>query len=169
MAERDDPRLTCRYDSSMADVKLPHRKYVLLLMYDMASEEHAGIRDFFKGYHDGHWVSVQRSIRLILSLSTPEQLRNDLKHYAHGDVFIVDVTSAAYTGFGNKKVWDWLAAARAECAAIQSRINRAAGAEARGKLGEKMKELYGAESPAYLKWKHEQTEIDSLNGLLDES
>lgn len=140
-----------------------HRMYVQLLMYDLPSAEHEGMRQFLRGHgEEGHaWVRVQRSIILLKTLSTPGQLRTELEGYASGDIFIVDVSSTGYSGTATKAVWEWLRAARAESAALHEQWAKAKNAVTRLERDQRMRKL-PADDPVLKAHEARQAEIADL-------
>lgn len=139
-----------------------HRMYVQLLMYDLPSAEHEGMRLFLRshGEEGREWIRVQRSIVLLKTLSKPDELRKDLQLYTAGHILIVDVSSTIYNGTAKQAVWDWLRSARAESAALHEKWAKAEDQATRDKINERMRQL-PADDPVRLA--HEARETARLD------
>ncbi|OII27290.1 hypothetical protein [Frigoribacterium sp. MCBA15_019] len=95
---------------------------VFLITYDLDREGHEGIRHFFNhGYlpeSEGQWISVQKSVRLLLSSGDARMLADDLaEHTRGGHIVVVDVTDSGFSGRTKPAVWEWLRDARARALA----------------------------------------------------
>ena len=106
---------------------------VFLITYDLDREGHDGARYFFNhGYFPeshGQWISVQKSVRLLLTGGDAKLLADDFDSHVgrSGHFAVIDVTESGFSGRAKPEVWEWLRKARAEALASTGRASGPAG------------------------------------------